>query len=405
MIAEYISRYKSGFSLFLAVSICLGSLIWKSNILARSASQAVYVLDFFSGTFHSFGKGISRVFDSYGSYETIREERDGLRNRLKENLDMQVQYVRLQEENNKLRELLSLPKITQFPVIQAEVISQDPDNWFRTIIINKGSADGISPYMPVVALQSRTTDKKNQNQGNLQVGIVGKVIQVNRHSARVLPLLDQYSRIGVNIKKSGHWALMLGQSPYHDLPVLDYLSLGVFLNPGDEIISSGGDGIFPKGLPVGFVGNKIERLGSFQRTEITPAIDFKRLDFVLVIQKKVDVVNLEFPALTPENVAEPAAVQGVGDENTGAARPIDDKGKKVEEIKPNPQMAPIAAPKPLKKAKKSKADPTAGNEPLALPEAKKPEPKKPEPKSEPAAKEVKPEIIKPGEGIKPEVPE
>lgn len=395
MIAEYISRYKSGFSLLLTLSICLGSLIWKSNILARSASQAVYVLDFFSSTFHSFGQGISRVFDSYGSYETIREERDGLRNRLKENLDMQVKLVRLQEENGKLRELLSLPKITQFPVIQAEVISQDPDNWFRTIIINKGSADGITPYMPVVALQSRTGDKKNATAANLQVGIVGKVIQVNRNSARILPLLDQYSRIGVNIKKSGHWALMLGQSPHHDLPVLDYLSLGVFLQPGDEIISSGGDGIFPKGLPIGYVGNKIERLGSFQRTDVTPAIDFKRLDFVLVIQKKVDIANLEFPPLTPENVAEPTSVQDVGNDPLGVIKPADNPGKKSDEIKPNPQMAPIVAPKALKKTKKPEIT-TVVDKPVDKPLVHE------EPKNKSLDPAPQPEIITPGESLKPE---
>jgi rod shape-determining protein MreC len=87
--------------------------------------------------------------------------------------------------------------------------------------------------------------------------------------------------------------------------VLDYLSLGVFVSPGDEIVTSGGDGIFPRGLPVGTVGKRIERLGSFQKAEVQPTIDFKRLDFVIVIQKKVETEALNFLPLKPETVEEP----------------------------------------------------------------------------------------------------
>ncbi|MCX7633976.1 MAG: rod shape-determining protein MreC, partial [Turneriella sp.] len=161
-----------------------------------------------------------------------------------------------------------------------------------------------------VALQPQ----ESSGQTNLAVGVVGKIIQVNPHSARILPLTDQFSRIGVHLKKTGHWALLIGQSPQQEKPWIDYLSLGVFLSPGDELLTSGGDGIFPRGLPVGRVGKRIERLGSFQRAEVEPAIDFHKLDFVVVIQKKVETETLQFLPLRPENIEEPklpAAQPGV----------------------------------------------------------------------------------------------
>lgn len=307
MIADILSRYKTGASLFFTVLFCLSTLIWKSNALSRTANRTSQALDFFSNTFSSFGKGFSRFIDSYGTYETVRAERDALLDKMKSNLDTQVELVRLRDENNKLRQFLQLPPVSNSPIVQAEVISQDPDNWFRTIIINKGSKDGIATYMPVVALQTVTGEPVNgqPNQTKLVVGVVGKVIQVNPHSARILPLTDQFSRIGVVLKKTGHWALLNGQSPQQDAPLLDFLSLGVFIQPGDEVVTSGGDGIFPRGLPIGLVGKKIERLGSFQKAEIVPVIDFKKLDFVMVIQKKVETEALNFLPLKSDTVEEP----------------------------------------------------------------------------------------------------
>jgi rod shape-determining protein MreC len=341
MLAEILSRYKTGSSLVFTVVFSLSCLIWKSNLLSRTVNSASQVLDFFSSTFSSFGKGMARFVDSYGTYEAVRAERDALREKVKSNLDLQVELVRLREENQKLRQALQLPPVANYPVIQAEVISQDPDNWFRTIIINKGSADGIATYMPVVALQTVTQpgEAGKAAETKLIVGVVGKVIQVNPHSARILPLTDQFSRIGVIVKKTGHWALLTGQSPQQDAPLLDYLSLGVFISPGDEIVTSGGDGIFPRGLPVGTVGKRIERLGSFQKAEVQPTIDFKRLDFVIVIQKKVETEALNFLPLQPETVEEPKLPSAV------PARRSDANAEDI--VKPKTNAAtPAAVAKP-----------------------------------------------------------
>lgn len=354
MLAEILSRYKTGSSLVFTVIFSLSCLIWKSNLLSRTANSASQALDFFSGTFSSFGKGMSRFVDSYGTYEAVRAERDALRDKVKSNLDTQVELVRLREENSKLRQFLQLPPVSNHPVVQAEVISQDPDNWFRTIIINKGSADGIATYMPVVALQTITLPAEGNKpaESKLVVGIVGKVIQVNPHSARILPLTDQFSRIGVNVKKTGHWALLNGQSPHQDAPLIDYLSLGVFISTGDEIVTSGGDGIFPRGLPVGTVGKRIERLGSFQKAEIVPIIDFKKLDFVIVIQKKVETEALNFLPLKPDTVEEPKLLP---------APPAKKQQTEDDETEDKPPAVKPAA-SPEKPAEPAAAKPAAAEE-------------------------------------------
>ena len=351
MLAELLSRYKSGSSLAITILFCLSCLIWKSNILSRTASQAVRVLDFFSSTFFDFGKGVSQFVDSYGSYEAMRLDRDKYCEEIKTYHNLEVELKRLNEENVKLRNFLRLPPLTSYPVIQAEVISQDPDNWFRTIIINKGSAEGIAPYMPVVGMQINVVPSADgkSSESKLLVGVVGKVIQVNQHSARILPLTDQFSRIGVTLKKTGHWALLLGQSPQSDAPLMDFLSLGVFLNSDDEVVTSGGDGIFPRDLPIGRIGKRIERLGSFQKAEVIPVIDFKRLDFVIVIQKKIDTAELDFLPLKAENVPEPKViaapktktVKAIDEDDEVEAPKSSPKNHKSPEIisKPTPSSA------------------------------------------------------------------
>lgn len=303
MLLSYLFRHKSGVSLTFTILFSLISLIWQSNILSSTTVRAVAVLDFFSETFYSIGKGMERVFDSYRSFTEIKRERDALRSQLQEALSTQVNLKRLQLENEKLRQILTLPIVHNQSTIAAEIISQDPDNWFRTIIINKGKKDGIEPYMPVMAFQ--TIQGKKDESPKVIFGVVGKVIQVNSNSARILPILDQFSQVGVQVEKSGHWALMLGRNPQNRYPLLKYTSLNVILKEGDLIVTSGGDGIFPPGLPIGKVRGKISRQGTFQTAEVEPAIDFKRLNFLLVIKKTSDNHNLTFPELTPSNVNPP----------------------------------------------------------------------------------------------------
>lgn len=305
MLAEILSKYKAGSSLFITVVFSLSCLIWQSNLMARSFSHAVDILDFFTGTFSSFGGGVSRLFDSYASYESLKTERDLLRNQLKQNQDASLQLIRLKDENENLRNLLELKIPAEYPTVQAEVISQDPDNWFRTIIIDKGKKDGIEPYMAVLAVQSHINNNGTQKSEELVQGVVGKVIQVNRNSSRILPILDQYSRLGVRLKKSGHWALLIGQSPHHDTPQLEYMSLNIFLNKGDLLVTSGGDGIFPRGVPVGIVEGKVERLGGFQNASVKTIIDFRRLEYVSILLKKPVTDMLQFAPLNNENIPPP----------------------------------------------------------------------------------------------------
>jgi len=286
MLAEILSKYKAGISLTSIILFSLINLSSHSGILVNSANRAAATLDFFTSAFHSFKSGFVRIVDSYGNYSQLKTERDVLRKKLETSQDLYVLLRYLEDENNRLRKQLEFKPSVQYPVIHAEIISLDPDNLFRTIIVDKGSDDGVKPYMPVIAYQiTRTENSEKQSIESINYGVVGKIIQVTRTSARILPITDQYSKIGVKIKRTGHWGLLSGQSQAHGQPRLDYISLDVILLEGDEIITSGDGGVFPKDILVGTVTKDIFRGATFQDAIVHPVIDIKKLETVMIIKK------------------------------------------------------------------------------------------------------------------------
>jgi len=291
MLAEILSKYKAGISMALIVLFSLINLSTQSGTLARSANKAAATLDFFTSAFHSFRNGFVRIVDSYGNYTILKTERDALRKKLENTQDLYLLLKYLEEENDRMRKQLDFKPLVQYPVIHAEIISLDPDNFFRTIIVNKGSDDGVKPYMPVIAYQISKSSKSVNGEipEAINYGIVGKIIQVTKTSARILPVSDQYSRVGVKVKRTGHWGLLTGQSQLHGNTKLEYISLDVILHEGDEIVTSGDNGVFPRDLLVGKIGKDIYRGATFQDAYVKPVIDIEKLETVMIIKK--DALN------------------------------------------------------------------------------------------------------------------
>ena len=311
MLFDIFRKYKSEFSLILTLAFCMISMFSQAKVLSDTAKSGTKVLDFFTETLDALGRDITSLIDSYRSYDALKTERDALRLEIEQMKNLRLKVAQIEADNSELRNQLGLNLPEDYPYIQAEIISQDPDNWFRTIIINKGSKDGIEPHMPVIAIQAEKSTGEamasNEPQTNIRLiqGVVGKVVQVNDGSARILPIVDQYSRLGVKVKKTNHWALLVGRNPYDDQPLLEYLSLACLLKPGDEIVTSGGDGVFPKGLPVAVVDAFIERGANYQKAEVKPLLDMQRLDYVFVIQKKPEREKVKFKPLNAETIESP----------------------------------------------------------------------------------------------------
>lgn len=137
------------------------------------------------------------------------------------------------QENSRLRKLLSFQQVSSWKTISAQVIARDISQWTHYAMINKGSRDGIGQDMAVVTGE----------------GLVGKVVGVTPHSARIILLIDAKSRVSALIQDTRDVGLIEGTGGA--FLKLTYLDVSTQIQVGQKIISSGFGGVYPKGIPIG----------------------------------------------------------------------------------------------------------------------------------------------------------
>ena len=187
----------------------------------------------FSGTVKDFF--ITHIF-VYKENLKLKTELEELKNK-----DLQTSY--LQTANKRLQDIIQLEKKSTFTTVAAKVLLDKNSPYLNSVIINRGSNSGIKLGMPVLS------------EGNL----VGRVVEVNFFSARILLLNDLNSKIPVMISPKGSQAILSGRG--EDKPKLEYLPEKFELNDKNLVFTSGKDGIFFEGIPVGnviFEDNKIK---------------------------------------------------------------------------------------------------------------------------------------------------
>jgi rod shape-determining protein MreC len=201
--------------------------------------------------------------------------------------DLQAQVINLQQRVNETEILAALVDFSrsnpESSYKAASVIGRDPSPFLHYIIINRGSNDGILRGMPVVTSE----------------GLVGRVDAVIADASRVQLITDPASLVNVHLKNANTDATLSG-SITGDIS-LDQISQDAAIQPGDLILTSGLGGGFPPDLIVGQVVN-VRKLPAelFQQATIQPAVDFGRLQIVLIITnfRAVDISPL-VPTTTP----------------------------------------------------------------------------------------------------------
>ena len=211
---------------------------------------------------------IGGVWSNYRELINVREENRRLREELRQHKAATTQYREAVATNVRLKKLLDLREDLPDPTLAARVIGRDSSLWFQTITIDQGSSAGVENGMPVVTVE----------------GIVGQVINTSPNYAKVLLANDPNSAIDAIVQKNRSQGIIKGDGSEF---VLHYVLRTVNVEKGDHIITSGLDGIFPKGLPVGQVSEVAwARRGMFQTIHVKPAADFSRLEYLVIIMNK-----------------------------------------------------------------------------------------------------------------------
>jgi len=207
------------------------------------------------------------VFDHYIANASAAKENDKLVKEVSELKNQIFKYEELQEENKRLKKLLQFGNtIPAAKRVLAQIVAWDASSDFNVIRINKGTADGILLESPVTVAE----------------GLVGYIFRASKHYADVLTILDANNRVDGIVQRTRSHGIVEGFINNRCLMKYVTRTEPVILN--DMVITSGLGHIYPRGLVVGKV-TKIEResFGITQYIEITPQVDFGRIEEVMVL--------------------------------------------------------------------------------------------------------------------------
>lgn len=221
--------------------------------------------------------GVQEGWQNYFALQQIRQENEQLR---REVTDLRVsleQERTVAQETRTLQKLLDLKSATGFSTTAAAVIGSGADPEFRTISIDKGTQDGLRADMAVMS----------------PAGVVGRILMPTSRAAKVQLIIDRDAAAGVLIERSRVSGVVTGIGSADSLAFkaglieLNYVPGSADVKPGDRVVTSGIDGIYPKGLPVGEI-QSAERVSGEWRIRVKPAVDFSSLETVLVVLKSPD---------------------------------------------------------------------------------------------------------------------
>ncbi len=208
------------------------------------------------------------TFDEYVNLVHVKAKNSELQKKL-ETLQLQNQKLaEMQKENERFRRLLHFMDERPGTLIAARVIGEDVTNWFKSIVIDKGRGNGISQKMPVVTPE----------------GVVGQAVEVDQWHTKVMILIDTNSAIDVYVTGKQARGILTGTG--RTTLKMKYVLKNDDLEAGDRLVTSGKDGVYPKGLPVGVVISINKNVvGLFAEVEVMPFNNFRKLDEVLVVRR------------------------------------------------------------------------------------------------------------------------
>lgn len=217
-------------------------------------------------------QAVGGTWRTYVNLVGVKQENERLRRRIVELEQQAVRLSEVEQTDKRLEELLQMRSMLEGDVLVANIIGRDPLPWFSTLTIDKGERDGVHKNAAVLS----------------PFGVVGQTMATGRHAARVLLLTDHNSGIDAVVQRSRARGIVEGGLDEHC--VMKYLKRGEDVEVGDRVVTSGLDGIFPKGIMVGEVtrvtrGNR----GLLQVADIKPSVPLERIEEVLVTRGSVQL--------------------------------------------------------------------------------------------------------------------
>jgi rod shape-determining protein MreC len=252
-----------------AVNIILLTITGKHTQAPSGLGRgALVIVSPFQKQFTAFFNSVKDTWNQYFFLVSTAEENQRLKKALGQSLEQLNRYSETEIANDRLRHLLDFEKVIPRPMIAAQVVGKDPSAWSKTIIVDKGTRDSVRQGAPVV----------------IPEGIVGVVVDASARYAKVLLLTDPNSAVDALVQQTRARGIVKGGGA--DYCVFDYVLRKHEISVGDIVVSSGLDGVFPKGFRVGRISEIVrQNAGIFQKVSVTPYVDFEILEEVFIISE------------------------------------------------------------------------------------------------------------------------
>ncbi|QHJ71578.1 rod shape-determining protein MreC [Planococcus halotolerans] len=227
----------------------------------------------FSGPAHF----VTGIFDNVDSLLNTYKENQHLKGRLEEFAAVQAEVTDLRSENGQLKEIVGKEAdLRDYNPIQSTVIARNPDQWEEKVILNKGETDGVKLNMAVMTAQ----------------GLIGKVSLVTDLTSTVELISTQNPNYRVSAMviggEEGVFGLIEGYDAERRELLLKRIDAEIELEVGQQVVSSGLGGIFPKGLVIGEITEiTIDEFGLTKLAYVKPAADFTLLNHVMIADREM----------------------------------------------------------------------------------------------------------------------
>jgi rod shape-determining protein MreC len=219
--------------------------------------------------------GVRDVWNGYFALRDVGRENQALKGEVAK-LQVQLQAERARAERaDAYRSLLQLKAKVPLETTGAEVIAVGASPEFRTVTIDKGSADGLGGDMAIVS----------------PTGVVGRVTQPGPHAALVQLVIDRNAAAGAVVERSRVQGIVVGVGD--GTLRMDFAPATGDVTPGDVVVTSGIDGIYPEGFVLGTVERVARGDGLYHEISVRPAVDFSRLEDVLVVLRRATLPGAE----------------------------------------------------------------------------------------------------------------
>jgi len=303
----WLRRLRGAFLILVSVSVFLYIFSvnfrtpGKMDILQRSVTETVGLpIKLFGRVFSAF----EQFFKDYIWLRNLRGENESLKRDIAELQGRVTSYQEAFVENQRLRRLLDFKTSTAVDTIPAQVVVHDLTGWFQTLMVDKGFREGVAPDMPVVSDE----------------GVIGRILDVSDHYSRVLLITDQGSAVDAVDQRNRVRGILRGKDANGCL--LRYIRGNLDVKEGDLVITSGKDGLYPKGLRLGVVQAVYkDPVDLFQKIEVKPLVRLSALEEVLIIKRV-----------------------GTGPEVEADRKPASEQPEAQPRIQPGPSPSPQAGP-------------------------------------------------------------